>query len=174
MVADDCDHRKKSAGDCIGGFAGARDGRSCNLSGRNHLLDVGVIIVIRDISRRATVEIWTLGLFRAGTPRPNHPGITCSDFKRAGIFCPANRIRTLRSTRRCGLTEGFMCPVFVNFPILAAIRRNAILPECRFSCALLNTFLEQLKGAFQAGNIPTERALAPTKRAFILYDRCVR
>lgn len=58
--------------------------------------------------------------------------------------------------------------------MLAAIRRNAILPECRFSCALLNTFLEQLKGASQAGNIPTERAFAPTKRALILYDRCVR
>lgn len=89
-------------------------------------------------------------------------GATHSDFKRAGIFCPADRIRTLCLTRRCGLTEGFMCPVFVNSSMLAAIRRNAILPECRFSCALLNTFLEQLKGASQTGNIPTERVFAPT------------
>lgn len=101
-------------------------------------------------------------------------GASRSDFKRAGIFCPADRIRTLRSTRRCGLTEGFMCSVFVNSPILATIRRNAILFECRFSCALLNTFLEQLKGASRTDNIPTERAFAPTKRALILYDCCVR
>lgn len=58
--------------------------------------------------------------------------------------------------------------------MLAAVRRNAILPECRFSGALLNTFLQQLKGASQTGNIPTERAFTPTKRTLILYDCCVR
>lgn len=55
-----------------------------------------------------------------------------------------------------------MCPGICKFPMLVAVRRNAILFECRFSRAILNTFLQQLKGASQTGNIPTERTFAPT------------
>jgi len=93
----------------------ALDSCSCNLDERNRLLDVRVIIVIRGISRRdgskfrpsvyPTQELYAQIIL----------GVTRSDFKRAGIFCVSDRIRTFRSTRRCGLTEGFMCSVFVNF-----------------------------------------------------------
>lgn len=106
----------RKAGDCTGGFAGARDGRSCNLSGRNHLLDVRVIIVIRDISRRATVEIWTLGLFRAGAPRPNHPGSDTFRFQTSRYILHSRSNPNLAFDATVWAYRGFYVPGICEFP----------------------------------------------------------
>jgi len=51
-------------------FAGARGGSGYNSNGRNHSLDVRVIIVIRDIFRSATVEILDPYSIPRGNPTP--------------------------------------------------------------------------------------------------------
>lgn len=87
-----------------------RSGYVCNSARRNHLLDVRVITVIRDISTAAPRQPkFRASIYPAHSdapspppppPRRNHPeDATRSDFKRAGIFCPADRIRSRRS--RC-------------------------------------------------------------------------
>lgn len=152
----------------------ALDGCSCNLDERNRLLDVRVIIVIRDISRRGSRNLDPRYIPRLGILRPNYPGSDTIGFQTSRYILRIRSNPNLPPDATVWAYRGFYVPGICKFPMLAAVRRKAILPECRFSRALLNTFLQQLKRASQTGNIPTERAFAPTKQALILYDRCAR
>jgi len=122
----------------------------------------------------AAVHISTPGLSRAGTLHPNHPGSDTLGFQTSRYILRVRSNPNLWFDATVWAYRRFYALGICKFSMLAVIRRNAILPECHFSRALLNTFLEQLKEASQTGNIPTERAFASTKRALILYDRCVR
>lgn len=139
---------------------------NCNSEERNHLLDVRVIIVICDISRSGSPKFGPSVYSRAGTLRPNHSGSDTLGFQTSRYILRIRSNPNLPSDATVWAYRGFYVLAVCKFPILAAVRRNAILPECRFSGALLNTFLQQLKGASRTGNIPTERSLYANKTGF--------
>lgn len=123
----------------------SRGGRVCNSARRNHLLDVRVITVIRDIS---TAETRTLDL-SAVRAAEIIPGCDTLGFQTSRYILPLDRSnpKLPLATQRdgVGLQRGFMCPALANSPTLAAIRRNAILPRVSFFPRFIKYFPRTIK-----------------------------
>lgn len=117
----------------------AFDGCSCNSDERNRLLDVRVIIVIRDISRRSSPNLGPRFIPR-GNPTPKSFWERHARISNEQVYF-VRPIESELSVRRDGVGLRRFYLLCVCKFLMLAVRRNVILPECRFSDALLNTFL---------------------------------